>query len=798
MSSKSFTFPNPLTPKREKDTQEFGKQVFNAIEYVMSNRQGERVMQINTCRQYASGRQPVQPYLDQIKSNGKLEWVNISYKPVKYIDNIENIVVDGYMMQQEFPRATATSQHILDRKDKKKSDLKFRLQYGQLISDLSQQVGFSLEDPNSETPETDEEIDIYMELNDREREEVLMQEGIEFILRENDFDSKKRIFLQDQFETAFGGYYVYTDENGRIRIKNIRPEDAIYDTSFSDIITKDVTYAGHRERAYICDVRNKFNLTPEEEEILYTCAVQAVGLYGNTSRALSQWQEDWRTARKRPYDNFIVELYHIWYRTSNELGYVEGTDSKGRTVFDTTWDYDKLRGRYKNHPTKRVGGKTIGTSYEGWFVKGGELCLEWCQSKKILKPKMDLDDVLCPYVYLMPKNQGTMNTESPVEKMIPYIDNMEVSMLRIKQAIANATPSGYAIDLDALTAVNIGTGKDLEPIEISDIYKETGTLYYRSTGGDGESGKPNLPVTQLPYDVETSIRGYINWYNTNLEYIRQAIGVNEFRDGTANNARTGFRFAQSQMESSNTATYYLYDAFIRASKEAIRISGILLWYELKYGKKNEGYLKYLGEENVKFLDHAKEITDSSYDFDFQLEMSGTQKQHLEENIQQALSTQAIDLSDAIMIRRVHSLPLAERMLIYYQVKRRKLRMEESKATVQAQSEAQTQQAIATKEAEAQLVNLKTEAELKVTQEKSKATINEEMIKMATGILSKQGLGQQITPFEQQILNKVAEVIGITVENTVFDQTVELEQKQQQLQQMEEEQQLAMMEEADSD
>lgn len=664
-------FPSGMLPKVEKDAPRYGKQVAQAILSATRDQREAFKKRLFENRKYAEGNQSIDEYLDELEIDGKNMYTNISYRPRPIAQKFKNVVVNGYLMKKEYPSVNATSKHIQERKERKKSDAEFRMEYGEVLGAVSQEAGVPLTDPSEFTPETKEQSDIYFSLNGKEKEELLMQDMVSFALRDNDIESIKASALDDQFVAQLHGYYNYIDENGRLIIDYIQPEDIIADNSRKEDFT-DCEYKGRWIRMSVSEVRKRFALTPKQEEALFGCAKDANGFFGNPTQTL-RWEDDYRRAESRPYDSYTIEIMHVWYRTSKVLSYVEGTDRYGRQVFDVS--YDSPKSGIKSDGRKKVGVKYPQTAYEGFFTASANICLEWGEQKNILRKGEDKEELLSNFIFFMPYNKGRQLPKSLMSLMVDSIRTMDVAILKIKQVIAKATPDDYIIDIDSLNALDLGTGEELQPLDIMSIFNQTGRLYYKGTKEDGVT--PNqIPVRANLNPLAEKIQTYINVYNTELANIRDYLGVNEFRDGSASSPRTGFRFMQAQAEASNTATWFLYRAYIKSTQELIKQIGIRIWDALNYGEVNKGYLKYLGKENIEFIQQRKDITASSYDIEFKLGMDEEAIANLNNDINICLTNGTLEIPDAILIREIDDPMIAAKMMSYVYEKRRKQKLQE--------------------------------------------------------------------------------------------------------------------------
>jgi len=145
-----------------------------------------------------------------------------------------------------------------------------------------------------------------------------------------------------------------------------------------------------------------------------------------------------------------------------------------------------------------------------------------------------------------------------------------------------------------------------------------------------------------------------------------------------------------------------------AEQLSLRISDII-----EYSPTKEAFIQSIGVHNVATLEEMSNL--HLYDFGIFIELmpDDEEKAMLENNIQMALQQQTIDLEDAIDVREINNVKLANEVLKI----RRKRKMEmdqamkEQNIQAQAQANAQQQQAAAQMEIQKQQALTQSEAQI---------------------------------------------------------------------------------------
>lgn len=771
-SDKSINaFPPMYVPNSVKDSEEYGLQMFRAILDSTKTYRENRKKQITESRMYARGKQSLQQYLDELNIEGSKQYVNINYTPTKVLQKFENIVVDDYQQLKETAKAIGKSYHIQERKERKKSDLRFRMQYGEYLNALSQEVGFAVEDPNERVPQDEEELDLITAMNPEEREELLLGDMVRFVLKDNDIESMKRQFLSDIFQVHFGGYRHYVDKNGKIRIDFIPAEDALFDNSSKELFT-DISFAGSACTMTVGELRDRFNVAKDKEELLYKMAYKFKNHYGNYSLLSDNFNNDWRYANGRPYDDFTVPVYHIWKKTVKNVGYLEGQDSYGKDVFDI--DFNISKEEVKSNNKKRTGIVYPETSYEGWFAGNVDcpVCLEWGESYNQTRQGKEKEEVLCPYIFFMPYNRGTMMEESAVEKVIAEIQAMDLAMLKIKLTIANHPPVGYAIDYESLMDIDLGNGT-LDPIDLEGIYQQTGKFYIKRRKDDGTVDN-SLPITPLNLEIASTISTYLQVYNNAQNNLRDTLGINPNREGTANLNRVSNGAIQTQIAISQTATYYIYRAFLKATQMLTKHIGIRILDVLQYGNPDKGYLRYLGQENIDFIKEREDVTAGQYEFLYDPQITKEEEERLNNLVMASVTARELSIADALMIMGLKDVDLAEKYMRYLTKKNKEKEFQQQQQMQQAQAQAQGDMAVRAEEAKQQTVQIQSQLQQQEWEIKGASSERVAQVEVIKQLILAKTQGVQLDAKELQIIDAFYDNTMITQEHSMIQTERELE------------------------
>ena len=173
---------------------------------------------------------------------------------------------------------------------------------------------------------------------------------------------------------------------------------------------------------------------------------------------------------------------------------------------------------------------------------------------------------------------------------------------------------------------------------------------------------------------------------------------------------------------SNTATRHilqggLYLTLKTAEAVSLRIADVL-----EYANTNNQFMQSLGKFNVGNLNEVTELHTHDFGIFLELTPDAEEKQLLENNIQMAIQQQQINLEDAIDVREVRNLKLANQLLKVRRKRKQQLDQQLQQQNIQAQSQANQQSSQAAAAAEIQKQQGVAESKVQIAQAQSQFDI----------------------------------------------------------------------------
>ena len=390
--------------------------------------------------------------------------------------------------------------------------------------------------------------------------------------------------------------------------------------------------------------------------------------------------------------------------------------------------------------------KRIDVWYSGVMVMGTNIVLQWKLEENMVRPKSSNQFAYPNYVACAPRMfKGQL--ESLVRRMIPFADLIQMTHLKIQQVVSRIVPDGVFIDADGLNEVDLGNGNAYNPEDALRLYFQTGSVIGRSYTQDGEFNNAKVPIQQLTANSGSSkMQMLIANYNHYLDMIRGVTGLNEARDGSTPDPNALVGVQKLAALNSNTATRHILDGSLYITRTMAECLSIRTADILEFADFKDEFIMQIGKYNSSILEEIKDLY--IYDFGIFIEMSPDEEQKamLEQNIQMALSKENISLEDAIDIREINNLKMANQLL---KLKRKQKQEQEQKQRMQeqqmaAQMQMQGQQAQA--QLEAQKMQMETQSKMQVKQ----AEISFEIEKLKNEAMLKEQLMQTEFNFQMQL------------------------------------------------
>ena len=719
-------FPSQVASDSEKMSRDYGLQVGRAIQNEwFSNNSGVTRFRSNqntfhSLRLYARGEQPIQKYKDEMSINGDLSYLNLDWKPVPILSKFVDIVVNGIADRSFDLTAYSQDPYGVSKRTRYMESIIRDLQTEELNVFAQENFGINLFENNPDKlPDSEEELDLHMQLSYKQGIEIAEEEALNVMFDENRYDLTKKRYYYDITTLGIGAVKNNFTEAEGVTVEYVDPAYLIYSYT-EDPYFQDIYYAGEVKFVPLNELKKQFpDLSEEQMDQIQSQGSQNYGV----------WNNNISNTNNNNRDQNIVQILYFNYKTyMNEVYKVKETATGASKIIVRDDQFNPPIEMYEEQFGKMS--RSLEVLYEGVMVLGTDILLKWEMAKNMMRPKSDSSKVKMNYAITAPRMyQGRI--ESIVSRCTAFADMIQLTHLKLQQVLQRMIPDGVYLDADGINEVDLGNGTNYNPQEALNMFFQTGSIIGRSFTQEGDMNPGKVPIQE----VQTGSGGQklqtlISTYNYYLQMIRDVTGLNEARDGSTPDARALVGVQKLAAANSNTATRHILDAGLYLTRETAECLSLRISDILEYHPAKESFIQKIGGFNVATLDELKDLHLHDFGIFLELTPDEEEQQLLENNVQQALSAGLIDLSDAIDIREVKNIKLANQLLKVRQKKRQERLQQEQQANIQAQAQAnaQSQQVAAQAEIQKDQALFQTKSQL----EQLKGQIEQQRIGVEVG------------------------------------------------------------------
>ena len=717
------SFPSQAVSDAKKRSKEYGLEVAKAIEndWWSDNSSYGRFEQtrqdFHRLRLYARGEQSTRKYKDEFSINGDLSYLNLDWKPVPIIPKFVDIVVNGMQDRLFSIQAVAQDPIATDKRTQFVESVERDMNTQGLLAEIEQTLGVNARNmPEENVPANSEELELYMALEYKQGIEIAIEQAIDNVLMSNKyFDLKKRLDYDLVNLGIACAKHTFNNTDG-IKLDYVDPSDLVYSYT-EDPMFGDVYYFGEVKQVNINELMKEF----PKLDMKHLEEIRKSG--SNTHR----FDYEDTNQRESSDANKVEVLYFNWKTFEKSVYKVKETAMGGEKAIekDDTFNPPKdERSRFEKVA------QSVEVVYEGVYLLGKNELLKWEKAKNMVRPDSNANKVMMNYVVTAPRiYKGRI--ESLTQRMITYADLIQLTHLKLQQTIQRLTPSGIYVDADGLAEIDLGNGTAYNPQEALNMYFQTGSIIGRSMTVDGDPNGGKVPIQELPGGGGQQVELLIGAYNHYLQMIRDITGVNESRDGSNPDQYSLVGVQKLAAANSNTATrHILYGGLSITSRLAecitSRFKDVIEFHPTK-----EAFIGAIGRFSVGSLKELNNLHMHDFGIFIELEPDEDEKQLLEANIQAAMAKESIHLEDAIDIRDVRNIKLANQLLKYRRVRKQKEDQKIAQENMAAQSKAQADGAVQVEQAKMQAKQAEVESESQIETIKNQLAIKKMEIEAQT-------------------------------------------------------------------
>jgi hypothetical protein len=650
-------------------------------------------------RLYARGEQPIDKYKDELSINGDLSYLNLDWKPVPIIPKFVDIVVNGLAERMYDIKAYSQDPFGVQERTEYMQSIINDMELKDFDEFANKELGFNTRESNiKELPETNEELQLHMQITYKQAVELAEEQALKVLMEGNNYELIKKRFYYDLTVLGIGAVKTDFNTSEGVTIKYVDPSDLVYSYTESPYFD-DIYYVGEVKTVPINELVKQFPFL--EQEDLEDIVKNKNYYQTNYNRGDSHYRE---------VDNNKVQVLYFNYKTyMNEVYKVKEVGSGAEKAIEKDDSFNPPENKEGNFTRLQ---RNIEVLYEGALILGTNKLLRWEMAKNMMRPKSDFTKVKMNYAIVAPRiYKGKI--ESLVRRITGFADMIQLTHLKLQQVMARMVPDGVYLDADGLAEIDLGNGTNYNPQEALNMFFQTGSVIGRSFTQDGDINPGKVPIKEITSGSGgNKINALITNYNYYMQMIRDVTGLNEARDGSMPDKNALVGVQKLAAANSNTATRHILQSGLFLTAEIAECLSLRISDIIEYSPTRDAFIQAIGVHNVATLEEMSNLY--LYDFGIFIELAPDEeeKARLENNIQAALAQQSINLEDAIDIREVKNIKLANQLLKIRRKKKADLdrRMQLENIQAQSQSNAQAAQAAAQAEVQKEQVLMQSKAQ----------------------------------------------------------------------------------------
>jgi len=703
------SFPDQVVPDSVKNSYDYGLRVAQAIEneWFRQDIGGDRYLQnyqnYHSLRLYARGEQPVSKYKDELSINGDLSYLNLDWKIVPVIPKFVDIVVNGMTEKGYKIKSFATDPFALKERTRYAASIMEDMYSQSFVENIKQSTGADLYNTSNpeNLPKSKEELDLVMQLSYKQAVEIAEEELIENVFNANKYKEDQRRIAYDLAVLGIGCSKTSFNLSEGVTVDYVDPASIVYSYT-EDPNFEDIYYVGEVKNLSLAEVKRQFsNLTDSELEEIQK--FKGPSQYSNYVRNFGGQD-----------DNNLVSILFFEYKTyTNQVFKIKKTEQG----LEKTIEKDDLFDPPENDNFERVS-RSIEVLYTGAKILGMSRVLEWKFAENMTRPFSDTTKVNMNYSISAPRMYKG-KVDSLVNRITSFADMIQLTHLKLQQVLSRVVPDGVYLDMDGLAEVDLGNGTNYNPAEALNMYFQTGSIVGRSLTQDGELNRGKVPIQELQSSSGLAkIQALIQTYQYYLQMIRDTTGLNEARDGSSPDKNALVGLQKMAAANSNTATRHILKSLMYITIKTAENISLRVNDALQFPLTRESLLSSINTFNVATLEEIENVCLHDFGIFLELEPDEEEKAQLEQNIQVSLQQGNIDLEDAIDIRQVNNLKLANQLLKVKRTQKQKRDQEIQQANIAAQGEANAKASEAAALAEVQKGQALAETKMQLEKAKS--------------------------------------------------------------------------------
>ena len=552
-------------------------------------------------------------------------FMNINWEILSVAPNFKNVILGTFEDIEHDIYADGVDEKSGTEREQAKWMLWMEREMAGFVAEMNATVGTEIKQPEY-IPETMQELQMFSDLGGfKLRSEIAIEEGIRYTVDISEWKEIKRKIFEDLFELGVAVAKDYLDPMTQ-KVKTRYADPALCILPFNPQQDfKSMPFAGEFTFYTIAELRAMNNVdgtptfTNEELEGIAKCSLNQF----NNPAVFSNWSLD--QYGRYAYDTFRICVLDCEFKSDDYKYTTERVNSKGETVVHRD-EFGKVRtgDKRKTHITKTL------MVYKCKWIVGTEYAWDFGHQFDIPRPT--------PSEANLSFHAYKMKSGSMIKRMIPLLDSIQLSWLKLQNAKAKARPSGLAIEMGSLTNISIGNNK-LTPLDVLKITNQTGDVLFQATTHRTymPSQTSYKPIQELQGGLGNQGVEFLNLIQNDIEMIRQIIGINNIADASSPSNGQLVGVAEMALSATSTTLKPMYSAYITIKERIMRNVALRIQLIVKYSGEYElSYHKALGAGITQTLKIGSEVNNAMFGIRIQARPDQQEKQAIIEAARESM------------------------------------------------------------------------------------------------------------------------------------------------------------------
>lgn len=709
----TYTFPK-LTVKESEKNEDWHKKFVQAIlNRSIADGYANRYAIANECVNFYLGLQSGDEFdfLQKAEDGDVLpaQWIVFNKINTKINLLIGELAERGYDISVK-----ALNKEARVRKLEEKERLRVEMRFAPVAAELEDSLGLPVQSDEGFIPESEEELDDFIDMDYKEISEIVMESALKFVCKRNGWDYNRIALFRDLLIQNM--CFVRNDIIGGVPVaKHVDPRWMVWDVNATDDFLSDSTYFGEIEYMPISQAVDRYSLTDKQVEQVYGAYQDYLsGVNQSTMGSTSDFSVIDRSNNLRFFKSTgggelrVLVMRGCWL-DYKKMSHKLSTDSAGT---------EHLRKVHPDAEGEDIKKNRIQIWRQGTLI-GGSILKEWGELPNQVRNVDSLAFTEAPYKALIP-NYLNNTAVSKVQQLKSLQKLKDITMYNIQLAMARAGTKGIFYDVAQLP-------EDFDINRAMKYLKSVGIAFIDSTASGGAASFNQFKEFDL--SLSSSIQQYLQISQMIDQEMDSISGINEARQGQVKSASQAVGVTQSALIQSNLSTAVYFKLFSQFCSNVLNQQAKLI--KIAFPKNKARFAPIIGDSGINFLETDIELDLNDYGVFVEEHPPIIQDtQNFQQIVIAALQAGQLTFYDAMNLLLERDVKAGVRKLERNLKKREQMQMEQQQAMMQAEQEqaaAEQEQVAQAKQADMAMKQMELDGQMKQVLAKGRMDLKSNLI-----------------------------------------------------------------------